>query len=127
MGYMRHHAVVVTSWKDELIEAAHGKAIDLFDEYETTFGSRDLRDCVSPIVGNGMTRSFVVAPDGSKEGWNLSDAGDTARRALIGWLDEQRYDDDSTSIDWVEVQFGDDDGETVIVNDSDRRRRRITA
>lgn len=114
MGYMRHHAIVVTSWKDELIEAAHAKAVGL--------GA-----CVTeitPEVTNGY-RSFLVAPDGSKEGWDASTAGDARRAELVAWLDEQRYSDGSTSIGWVEVQFDDDDDDTHIVRDSSERRRQL--
>lgn len=116
MGYMRHHAIVVTSWNAELLESAHRVAVDL-------------GMCVTnitPEVINGY-QSFLVAPDGSKEGWPTSDRGDALRTQFIEWLDSQRYKDDSTSIDWVEVQFGDDERETRIARDSDEHYRRRRA
>ncbi|ATN88863.1 hypothetical protein [Acinetobacter baumannii] len=113
MGYMRHHAIVVTSWDQKLLAEAHAKAVEL--------GA-----CVSPLVNGhiNMYQSFLVAPDGSKEGWDTSDEGDAQRAALVEWLDAQRYDDDSTCLSWVEVQFGDEELHTCIVADSDERRRR---
>ena len=113
MGYMRHHAIVVTSWKDELLDTAHAVA--------TALGMSVTP--ITPAVTNGF-RSFLVAPDGSKEGWDESDAGDERRSKLVEWLDGQGYDDGSTSIGWVEVQFDDDDDHTRIVRDSSERRRR---
>lgn len=111
MGYMRHHAIIVTSFLDELVIQAHAKAKE--------FGAT-----VTEITGDRYGyRSFLVAPDGSKEGWDESNRGDYRRERLTQWLDAQRHCDDSTSIDWVEVQYGDDDNETRIVRDGDRHRR----
>ena len=113
---MRHHAIVVTSWHDELLEQAHAKAVEL---------GCSVSEITTPVTN--MYRSFLVAPDGSKEGWDGSDAGDDRRDVLTAWLDNQRYDDDSTPLQWVEVQYGDDDLESRIIRDSDdamRYRRR---
>lgn len=108
MGYMRHHAIVVTSWDSDLIEKAHKAASDSFP-------------WVSPVSEAGVNdyQSFFIPPDGSKEGWDSSDLGDSRRAGYVRWLDSQRYEDGSTALDWVEVQFGDDNYQTAIVNDSD--------
>lgn len=109
MGYMRHHGILVTSCIDNLIEQAHAKAVEIC-------GNR-----VSPLNTEQVNgyRSFAVFPDGSKEGWDDSDQGDKEREQLKTWLNAQRYEDGSTSLDWVEVQYGDDNGETCIIADSD--------
>lgn len=112
MGYVRHHAIVVTSWHQELLNQAHAKATELGMSVSN----------ITAGVTNGH-RSFLVAPDGSKEGWDESKRGDAQRAQLVEWLDDQRYDDDSTSIAWVEVQFGDERQHTLLIDDSDRRRR----
>lgn len=124
MGYMRHHAIVVTSWDVELLTAAHAKAVELGDRHPNSLFETRLF-AVTEITPDGINgyRSFLVAPDGSKEGWEASEAGDAARAALIEWLNEQRYEDRSSSLDWVEVQYGDDDLQTRIVNDSDEMTR----
>lgn len=112
MGYQRHHAIVVTSWDEKLVGHAHAMASDIFP-------------AVSPLLEsevNGFT-SFFVPPDGSNEGWSESDGADARRARFVAWLDTQRYDDDSTSISWVEVQYGDENGQTRIVSDSDARVR----
>ncbi len=99
MGYMRHHTIVVTSSMSTLIRLAHKRAIDLLGEL------------VSPIilgVVNGY-ESFFVAPDGSKEGWQESIDADTSRDKLIKYIEEQKYEDGSSSIKYVEVYFGDDE------------------
>jgi hypothetical protein len=113
MGYMRHHAIVVTGYDDRVTEA-HRRAADVFLPGQVT------EVVVSPV---NDYRSFMVATDGSKEGWSESDDGDDRRAAFVGWLNDQRYGDGSSPFDWVVVQYGDDDLETAVVDDVDAARR----
>ena len=115
MGYMRHHAIVVSSCDDRLIEAAHKEAAAI---------GLDVTNIVGPVV-NGY-RSFCVVPDGSKEGWSASDEGDANRAAFIEWCREQAFDDGSSLLEWVEVQFADDYLETAVLADSDEARRQFS-
>jgi hypothetical protein len=104
MGYVIHQAIVVTSWEKELREKARAKAVEL-------------GMCVSDMtkeVTNGYA-SFMVAPDGSKEGWSESDEGDTKREMFKRWLDAQRYGDGSTSLEWAEVSYGSDDKDARVI------------
>ena len=117
MGYMRHHAIVVTSWDIASLQHAHDVASGYFD-------------WVSPISPRAMNyyRSFFIPPDGSKEGWEESNDGDDARDQFIEWLELQCYEDGSSCYDWVEVQYGDANLETKVIRDSDmcmRREERI--
>lgn len=103
MGYIAHHAIVVTSWNDKTIVSAHAKATEL--------GA-----LVSPIIParcNGEA-SFFIAPDGSKEGWVDSDKGDEQRDSFIEWADSQAYEDGSSPIAWVEVRYSPDDHEATV-------------
>ena len=114
MGYMRHHAIIVTSWSSELLNMAYDRAKIIFPK-------------VSFIIGSEVNgyKSFFVPPDGSKEGWNSSDKSDSRREEYIDWLDAQRYDDNSTSLDWVEVQYGDNERETRIIRHSDEHELKL--
>ena len=101
MGWHTHHAIVVTSWKREAVEAAHAKATEL-------------RLIVTPPTDEGMNgySSFAVVPDGSKEGWDMSDMHNERRAALVEWMGTGAhvYDDGSSPLDWVLVEFpGDGD------------------
>ena len=60
----------------------------------------------------------MVAPDGSKEGWAESDAGDRARDLIVQVLKSYSYKDGSSPLKWVEVMFGDDEGRAAIVRHS---------
>src|SRR4051812_1841765 len=104
MGYIRHDAIVVTgadsAWSEDLT-AAHSKALDVFA------GSNVYVSGLTPAAVNG-SQSFLIAPDGSKEGWNDSDQGDELRASYIAWL----LDEDSL-VDWVAVNFGGDDADHI--------------
>lgn len=96
MGVMCHHAIVVTS-RDEYAETAHTKAIEICGPHlVTSLGTK---------VINGI-RSFLVCPDGSKEGWAESDHGEALRALFVAWLDRQRWSDGSSPYKWVLIEYG---------------------
>ena len=108
MGYIRHHMIAVTG-SDKHLTAAHETATRLFSD-----------GGVSPIVESHMNGyiSFFIAPDGSKEGWADSAVGDTRRDAFIAVIKDDVY------LDWVEVQYGDDNNEAKIIRHSDEAAER---
>ncbi len=97
MGYIRHHAIVVTGQHERISEARQA-AVDA--------GCR----LVSEVIGPGInaTSSFLVAPDGSKEGWRDSDEGDAARERFIEWLRGQYR------FAWAEIVLCGEDAEALI-------------
>jgi hypothetical protein len=107
MGYMVHHAIVVTSWDKRAIEAARAKAVELFSAFSLFHGEPNLVSAMHKGVVNECY-SFLVAPDGSKEGWEESIVGDAAREGFVAWLEAQRHEDGSTSVHYAEVKFGGD-------------------
>jgi hypothetical protein len=120
MGYDRHHAIVVTTFSDGYAARAFDRARELFAPVGCP---------VSAPVLSGVNHwlTLFIGPDGSKEGWDASDAGDRARDAFVGWLEGERYEDGSSLYAWVEVQYGDERRETKIVRDSDAASRAAAA
>ena len=106
MGYLRRHAIVVTGddYKESKdILAAHAKATEIFPG-------------VSPICPpqvNGE-RSFFIPPDGSKEGWGNSDAGDERRNSFVAWMRSF-----NGCVHWVEVCYAEDEPNTRVTRASD--------
>jgi len=89
---------------------AHARALEIF-------GERGLGCTVGEVV-EGVTnnvRSFLVAWDGSTEGWLPSDEGDAARAQLVQWLRDQEYEDGSSPLWWVEVQYSGDDRDARVL------------
>lgn len=99
MGYIRHNAIVVTSWKS--LEYVAQKAREL--------GAQVVGPSESAI--NGYS-SLLICPDGSKEGWSDSDKGDERRAALREFMNTQRYED----YEWAEVSYGSDDQSATVVH-----------
>ena len=110
MGYNRHHAIIVTISDEVEVVEAHDKATEIFGHSAM----------VSPVVMSKANShySFFVGPDGSKDGWESSNQGDQDRKAFIAYIRSRRCTDGS-GWSYVEVQFGDDNGETKIMNSSD--------
>lgn len=106
MGYMRAHSIVVESFDDKLIREAHKEAKGIFGE---------ACSCITSPQTNVRT-AFFIAPDGSKEGWQESKDGDERRREFVDLLESMKHEDGSSSISYIEVMFGDDEGEAEIIN-----------
>ena len=102
MGYIRHHAIVVTS-NEEGIKKSHTKAKEIFPN-------------VSNIMKDGINgyQSFFIPPDGSKEGWPSSHKGDQRRKEYVQWINEQAYDDGSNQISFAHFYYGDDEEQCEI-------------
>lgn len=115
MGIVVHRAIVVTSWKESLlIELANrARALDV-----EVLGP-------SAAVLNGY-RTLVLCPCGSNEGWADDAANRDARCELKDWMDTQRYEDGSTSLEWTEIAYGNDmvgrEFQSAVTDDTWRRR-----
>lgn len=119
MGYMCHHSIVVTSCMDEQIQKAHKMILKLqpkMSEKLVVDGGNWVSP-ISPKTTNGY-RSFFIAPDGSKEGWDGSNRGDSFREKVIKILDSFAYEDESTSLDYVEVQYADEEHDNKVLRAS---------
>lgn len=99
MGYIKHEAIIVTGWNEERLTAARDKAVEL-ELVVTPFAE-------SPVNGY---KSFLIVPDGSKEGWEESDKGEVRREAWISWASDPEAGG-SRRVDWAMVRYGGDDPE----------------
>lgn len=100
MRYIRHHAIVVTTWDDKKIEVLRNNAIKIFGNLVTEVIKSNI---------NGYN-TFFIAPDGSKEGWEDSDIGDKNRSLFLSYIKGE--------CDYAELFYGDDEGESKIINHS---------
>lgn len=114
MGYIKHNAIVVTgaSYDSIRFHKAYDKARELF-------GYESVSDTVKSTL-NGYI-SFLVAPDGSKEGWPESNEYDDKRKQLADYIDSLAYDDGSNSIDFVDVGYDEDHEASVERNNAPRK------
>ena len=106
MGYIKHHAIVVTGTYGDWAAKAKAEAVKVFS------GTASVTSLTGPDLND--TRSFMVAPDGSKEGWEGSDKGDAARDRFIEYLRSQQCEDGSSPLSWAEVVLGSDDREAHV-------------
>lgn len=104
MGYIAHHTIVVTSCIKGSINIAHREAVKIF--------GTGVSGIVGPLVN--ATESFFIAPDGSKEGWEQGDIGDTCRDNFIEWLEIDAVEH-GLWLDWIEVKFGGDEPDLLYI------------
>ena len=106
MGYMVHHAIIVTSFDEKMITETHAFATGMFGASQVT-----------PVIQSptNFYHTFFVAPDGSKAGWIASEDGDERRKQFIEYMNAQAYEDDSNCLDFAEVQYGDEQGDDRVL------------
>lgn len=108
MGYVKHHSIAITTFDKDLILSARSNAVQIFGESSVT------EIILSKI---NMYFTIFIAPDGSKEGWEESDKGDSDRNQMIKWIESMKHEDDSNSIDYCEFSYGSDlDKRSEIIN-----------
>jgi hypothetical protein len=113
MGYIKHHAIVVTGWEVSQVSEARDYAIR--QQMTVT------EVATSPVNGYW---SFLVAPDGSKEGWEASLEGDIERDTFVLFLEQIEPGHGGRkfyALEWSELIYGDEAGPTRIVRSSDRK------
>jgi len=104
MGYIAHHAIIVTVYDAKRIDEAHTKALNCG---LTVAGPRE-----SPT---NHYHSILICPDGSKEGWEESELGDAHRSDFLDWLNRQRFEDGSSPFAWIVVWYSPDDQQAKIL------------
>lgn len=105
MSNTKHHAIAVTCYRKDMIQKAHKKATEIFKNRVSNILESDY---------NGFS-SFFIAPDGSKEYWEASDLGDAQRKKFKNWIKKQAFEDGSSPISFCEFFYGDDNGESSVV------------
>lgn len=102
MGYIAHDAVLVSTHRYR-----DGGLPDI-EAFRQTLPPDWRRLVIGPVEGvvnEGYFYAFL--PDGSKEGWDLSDEGNRYR-AQFAALFASSYEDGSSPDDVVSVRFGED-------------------
>lgn len=107
MGYFRHHAIIVSSYEKKSIDYAHAKAVELF--------SKTVTNIVESYVN--LFYTFVIGPDGSKEGWETSEGGDVNRENYIDWMKQQidEESEDGYYFQYAHFFYGDDNDESGVL------------
>lgn len=98
MGVENNNAVLATTWDDEAVARIKEWIAAQPAEWRSLFA-------VVATIMNGRT-TVVLCPDGGKEGWKTSNAGDDLRQRFIAELTSNDYEFGSSPWDWVEIGYG---------------------
>ena len=101
MGYIKHEAVLATTWDDANVAELRKKLAEWSQEDQA-------RVLIGPSTMNGYV-TVILVPDGSKEGWDESDKWDVLRAHFLSFLTAQHwqtlivtYGDDRPSVQSIE-------------------------
>ncbi len=97
MGIEHNHVVIATTWNDEAVNKVKAWIAGYNDAEQESLHELKKLFLFSESVVNSKT-TVILAPDGSKEGWGLSNDGNRLRKAFIKQLKE--------NWEWVEVGYG---------------------
>ena len=78
MGEIKHHAIIVTGHSSLQMKKVHKRAKSIFGELASSICNQ-----------NGSYKSFLIAPDGGKEGRDRSNDGDRKREEFLRWLSDK--------------------------------------
>lgn len=109
MGYIRNKCIVVSGWDAKRVSKARDRALIFYAEHNV----EDLVGELIPHAINGGA-AFLIAPDGSKEGWATSDQGDAAETEFIAFLKGKGGRE--LYLEWAHVLIGGDDGEYRVLD-----------
>lgn len=114
MRNIKHHSIIVTSGDREKIEWVRQQAI-LF--YQQTMEAKNGKALVSPISLGLINNfySFYIIPDGSKEGYDISEDGDMVREKICLAIESLKGPDGTNPVNYVEVYFGADEGTAGVI------------
>lgn len=93
MGLIQHHALVAITWDQKSFECIVAQI-------------NERTDCDQFLLNVTKINAYytiIIPPDGSKEGWEESDAGDARRDWLLKIIAESEH---AGRWDWIEVEFG---------------------
>ncbi len=110
MGTIQHDVVIATTWCQETQEK--------IEDY--VFNNLLVDKVVRHSARMGKYKTYILGPDGSKEGWDDSDRGDIWRFNFILFLESFTYEDGSSPVRWVEVSYGELGQKLVQGNNQDR-------
>ena len=120
MSHRRNRAIVATSkCRDEIVEA-YERAVEIIRSAWPS--NEDLHAFISPLSApawNGQ-RTFVVLPDGTDPGSDVSVDLHWCRSEIVMMLA-------ATRVDWVEVQIGEEQWPPTYITHDAARRRMLTA
>lgn len=131
MGYEMQRAIIVTtnSYDPEHgvdIFAARQKAVEIFSRRGKEIGE-PLERLITPIF-MGMvnhTRTFIINTSGSGLEWDTFAYHEKACSEFTRWMKTQTYEDKSCGLRWVWVQYGDDGGDTKVLDSRDDEFNRV--
>ncbi len=105
MKNIAHHCFIITCDDLAIIQIVKEEIMVLLKRHLSSSNSRQLLSTVIPSIINGFY-TIVIAPDGSKEGYDVSEESDRFRASLVHFINSLEKEDGSNSVRFAEVMYG---------------------
>lgn len=94
-----HHAIIVTDWDCVRLREIRTEAAKIFGTL------------VSPVIDSHKNswQSFMIAPDGSGEGWSTSIEHDGKRSVFMKWMAEKH-----PGVSCIQIEYGETKSKLII-------------
>lgn len=115
MRNIKHHIIVITGHDLEELMSLRSSLLELAKiNVEASNGNKMIGEAVETLINNYYT--MVLYPDGSKEGHETSDDCDILREKIVVHLKSYKKTAPESSLNFVEISFGDDLGKASLLN-----------
>ena len=115
MRNIKHHAILITAHDLKLLQEVKAAIVSMIKQnIEASNGIKLLGEITESLINNFY--SFIVFPDGSKEGHETSDDGDILRKKITDYLELHNKTTKENPVNFIEVYFGSDDGTAGVLN-----------
>ncbi len=106
---------MITAHDQKLAEDLRKKIAELYKKnMEAKNGFQLISPVVQSLINNYFT--FFIAPDGSKEGYDLSEDGDRVRQKVVELLESYQTTDGTFPVSYAELFYGDDTAPAKILH-----------
>ncbi len=114
MKNIKHHTIAITSNDKSQLDALRNKLISIYkDKMEAKKGSQIISPIIESLINSFCT--FYIVPDGSKEGYDASEDGDTVRKSICELIETYKQPDGENIFRYIEVSYGADDATAAII------------
>lgn len=115
MRNIKHHAILITAHDLKVLQQLKVVIADMIKQnIEASNGIKLLGEITESLINNFY--SFIVFPDGSKEGHETSDDADILRKKITTHIEQYNKANKENPINFIEVYFGSDDATAGILN-----------
>lgn len=115
MKNIKHHTIAITSNDKVQLEALRNRVLSIYKEkMEAKKGNQIVSPIFESLINSFCT--FYIIPDGSKEGYDASEDGDTVRKSIVELINSYNQAGRENIFRFIEISYGEDASAPQIIS-----------